>query len=438
MRIEATGTAILIFFTSLLAIPVVQAETERLNPDPQHDQGVQLARDGKHRQGLAVLEKILQKQPDNYAVRRDSVIIATWAKDCDLALEHYEFIQDAPKKEAYLLIPVAECLHQQDRQQEAITLLQNGRQDWPDDEELKEKLVEYQQQRQLDTAPTISATLRNDTSDQGNVEWLFETRYGQQIFTDTRAYARFLAVRADDPEFDTGDLNRIGAGITHHLTYQVTLDAEVSTDVKQSGEEGITLTGIYTPYYLWEVGAQYASFAEDVPLRAKALRITSDRTTIFAGFHTDDYRWTWSGSTNYYDFSDGNERRNFYTDGSYAYYLEWNLEHRVTLGWFQSHNTLDDTVYYNPKDDRSVTLTHKTSYVYDSRFERHADHFSIYAGNYWQRNYNSEMIYGISFQQEYGFTLHDYFSWGAQVGSAVYDAQREDETHVFITYEHKF
>lgn len=411
-----------------------------LSDDPLHDKGVKTAREGNHREGLSILQSILDKNPDNYAVRRDFIIIATWAGDCDLALEHYQIIKDAPKQEAYLLVPVSDCLNARDRSAEAIDLLEKGASQWPDDEELKEKLAELKAERDYATAPAVSVTLSSDSSDQGNLEWLLETRYSQQVLKDTRAYVRALAVRADDPEFATGDLNRLGVGAIHHLNFQWTFDVELSTDVKQSGEEGITAAALYQPYYLWQLGLQHATFAEDVPLRAKAVGITSDRTSAFVDFRTDDFRWTWSAGVNQYDFSDNNSRKNFYTAGSYAYHLKPKLEHRLILDLYRSQNSLPATeaVYYNPSRDSTINLTHKTSLVYDSRFERHVDHFLVFVGDYWQQTYGSNVVYGVGVQQEYNFTDYDYFTWGAGVESRIYDGDREQQINGYVSYEHKF
>ncbi|MDX1812823.1 MAG: hypothetical protein R3240_12780, partial [Gammaproteobacteria bacterium] len=103
------------------------AAAETLNDDPLHDKAVNTAREGNPREGLAILQSILDKNPSNYPVRRDVVIIATWADDCDLALKNYKLIQDAPDQESYLLIPVSECLVARDRQADAIVLLEKAR-----------------------------------------------------------------------------------------------------------------------------------------------------------------------------------------------------------------------------------------------------------------------------------------------------------------------
>lgn len=450
MQVRTITIAIAIAIAKIIAIigllfggPAYSADEEQttaLNDNPQHEQGVQLAREGKPREGLAILQKLIEKDPGNYAVRRDMVIIATWADDCALALKHYEKIKNVQDQEAYLLVPVSECLAEQDRLADAIKLLKKGAEQWPEDEELAQKLEELEKQNRSQTAPLLSVSIANNNSDQGNVEWLLETRYSRQVLSDTRAYARFLAARADDPEFATGDLNRLGAGVTHHLNDKITLDLELSTDVKDGGEEGITGTLVYQPRELWELGAQHATFSEDLPLRAKAADITSDRTNGYADFHTEDYRWTWSASASHYEFSDNNTRESFSTAASYAYYLEPSLEHRVIVDLSKSSNSLPgtDVVYFNPSHDTGITLTHKTSIVYDSRFQRHVDHLSVFLGSYEQQHFAQKPVYGLEVQQEYTLSDFIFVSWGAGYASRVYDGNREQEFSVFAAYEQKF
>ena len=440
IRIQIIGILFWSFASLAVAEPARAAKDAPQDNDSQQDKGVQLAREGKYQEGLAILQKLLDKNPGNYAVRRDYVIIATWAGDCDLALENYEKIKTAKQQEGYLIVAVSDCLNEQNRPEEAIELLRKAEKQTPDDEEVKQKLVELNKEYDLNTAPTLTVTLSNNNSDQGNQEWLFETRYSQQVLKDTRAYARFLAARADDPKFATGDLNRLGVGAIHHLNYQVSVDVELSTDVKNSGEEGITGTVLYQPYYLWELGLQYASFAEDLPLRAKAADITSDRTSVFADFRSKDYRWNWSANASQYSFSDSNTRKSFSTAAGYAHYMTPSLEHRLILDYYRSSNTLpgSSAVYFNPSRDSAINLTHKTSFVYDSRFKRHVDNIFVSLGSYWQKDFDRKLVYGFGFQQEYTFTDTAYFTWGASYNSRVYDSNREREIGVFATYEQKF
>lgn len=428
------------FFTGFDLVNAADSNDNSQQLETQHEKGVQLGRDGQYQQGLAILQKILDKHPDNYAVRRDFVVIASWAQDCDLALKNYTKIKSAKHQEGYLLAAVADCLSEQNRTEQAIALLENGARQSPGDDDIQDKLVELKKAQKLNTVPKLTVSLTNDNSDQGNQEWLFETRYSQHVLKDTRGYVRFLTNRAQDPKFATGDLNRLGVGAIHHLNYQLSFDVELSTDVKSGGDEGITGTVIYQPYYLWELGAQHASFAEDLPLRAKAQNISSDRTSLFVNFHSKDYRFDWSANASQYSFTDGNNRKSFSTAGGYAYFMKPSLEHHLIADFYRSTNSLPSgsTVYFNPSRDSSINLTHKTSIVYDSRFKRHVDSFFVYVGSYWQQSFDREPVYGLGLQQEYNFTNTAYLTWGSSYNSRVYDGNREREIDVFVTYEQKF
>jgi tetratricopeptide (TPR) repeat protein len=423
-------------FTGLTTANAAQT----LDINSQQEKGVQLGREGKYQEGLAILQKILDKNPGNYAVRRDFVVIATWAGDCDLALKNYEKIKQAKHQEGYLIAAVSDCLNEQNRPEQAIALLEKGAKQSPDDDDIKQKLTELKKEHKLNTAKSLRVSLSNNNSDQGNQEWLFETRYSQQVLKDTRAYARLLVARADDPKFATGDLNRLGVGAIHHLNYKLSFDVELSTDVQSSGEEGITGTVLYQPHYLWELGAQHASFAEDLPLRAKAADVSSNRTSLFADFHSPDYRFEWSANASQYRFSDSNTRKSFSTTAGYAHYMTASLEHRLIVDFYRSSNTLPSgsVVYFNPGRDTAINLTHKSSLVYDSRFKRHVDNFFVYLGSYWQKDYDRKPVYGFGLQQEYNFTDTAYFTWGASYNSHVYDGRREREIGVFASYEQKF
>lgn len=438
MRVRIITNVLICILLLFWGLTAVSAQT--LSDDPLHDKAVKLAREGDNQQGLSILQSILDKDPENYAVRRDLIIIATWAENCGLALKNYQLIKDAPNQEAYLLVAVSDCLNETNRRSEAIALLEKGRAQWPEDEELEQKLAELNNEQQSETAPKVSVSLSSNNSDQGNLEWLLETRYSQQLLKDTRGYARFLAARANDPEFATGDLNRLGAGITHHLNFRWTFDVMVSTDVTESGEEGLTGTVFFQPHELWELSAQHATYAEDLPLRAKATDTTSDRSSFSADFHTQDYQWTWSAGVSMYDFSDGNKRKSYSTAGDYAYYLQPKLEHRLALDLYRATNTLPATnvVYYNPSRETSITLTHKTTVVFNTRFVRHVDNYYAYIGNYAQEGYGGEAIYGVGVQQEYQFTDNDYFTWEGGLGSRVYDGKREQQASISVSYEHTF
>lgn len=88
----------------------VAAETDRLEGTyTAHTRGVELARQGRYDAGLAVLEPLLRRFPDDYPLRRDVTLVHAWKGDCDQALTHFEPLRTRARLDAYLIAPVADC-----------------------------------------------------------------------------------------------------------------------------------------------------------------------------------------------------------------------------------------------------------------------------------------------------------------------------------------
>lgn len=449
---NVTIGSLLIFY---LINPLMAEENTPLNDDPTHNQGVELARQGKHKEGLKLLQSILNKTPDNYPVQRDFIIIARWADDCDLVLKRYQQIKSRPNKEAYLLVPVAECLEENARLQQAIDLLKAGLKDWPDDEELQSTLKRFEAEKNKQLAATLSFSYSNSHSEpdddnnpnpvQGSNEWRLDARYEQRLLWDElRAYVRYTAVRAHDPDpaFDTRDLNRRGLGFTYRVNYQWTLDYEYSDDSNEDNAQGNTGLIMYKPDPLWEFSLEYASYAEDIPLRVDANNpeaIESDRSVLASNYHSKDYQWTWHISSSHYDFSDQNQRKSLYTSLGLAFELEHQREQRVILELYRGSNSLrESVVYYNPEEETSVALAYRIDFVYDSKFQRHVDRVQVTVGSYNQENYGSEAIYSINAGQDYDFNDNHSMSYGISYGSSVYDGGRETQASGNLSYAYRF
>ena len=67
--------------------------------ESEHQRAIEIAHNDDHDGALVILGNLLNSHPDNYPVRRDYVVIASWKGDCDDALEKYQPIKDHPNKE---------------------------------------------------------------------------------------------------------------------------------------------------------------------------------------------------------------------------------------------------------------------------------------------------------------------------------------------------
>jgi tetratricopeptide (TPR) repeat protein len=413
-------------------------ESNTENWEAEHQRGVELARDGQYEESLRILNSLLERFPDNYPIQRDYIIIATWKGDCRNALTRYKKIQAHLQQEPYLILPVSECLVKQKKFQQASALLQKGLDWWPDNEELKSAQSAVQTALERDAQGILTVSLSTHKSQFGSREWLLSTKYSDKVYDRTRLYAHFLGKRADDPGFKTGEMNRLGMGVEYTITNQLLLDQEFSFDVSRSGEFGSTTALNYTPHELWAMNLSYATFADDISLRATGVDTKAKRLTAGADYHTADYRWEWGASTAYYDYNDGNKRKSLFTYGGYGFEMKPQREQHLILGIYGSQGETIDVPYYNPKSDLSATLTYRLDLVYDSRFQRHVDHIYVVAGSYKQENYGTDATGALRFEQDYDLNRDRSLSWGVAYTSNVYDGNRESGVDAYLTFVQRF
>ena len=438
MRFSTILLALILPFLTQHALAQEQKVAEKNSLESEHQRAIKLAHDDQLDAALVILKNLLTSHPDHYAIRRDFVVISGWNGNCDAAVKEFQPIKNRPNKEDYLIAAVAQCMSNTRRNDEALALLREGTQAYPENEEIKSQYKSLLNDIVIDRKPELNLRAGTGQSDAGNQDYFFEAKYSQQFAPAARWFARYFTTFADDPEFDTGDIHRGGAGIMYWFNPQWYLEQEFSIELDGFEDTGSTTTLIFYPTSLLELFAQYASYAEDVPLRAKALGIDSDRFTLSAYYHTRDYRWEWYGSYSAYDFSDSNNRTSYYTNLGYAYEMTDKREQRVIAELSGSSNTLDNTVYFNPKSDMTIALVHRTSFVFDSKYDRHVDHLNVFVGQYDQEGYSAKATYGASYEQQYDFSNVHSFSWWLEIASRVYDGERETIGSFLVNYYRKF
>lgn len=415
----------------LIAISPCHAENERESArelDAEHRRGVELAREGHYDAGLAVLTALLGKYPGSYPLERDIVIVTAWKGDCRATVRRYERIHDYPDPEPYLILPVSDCLIKLGRTNEAIALLDDGRRRLPDDADLSAAYASAVARRAALFRHELRLEVNTNTSDQGKREWIWGATVSRRLADRTHVYARYANTHSSYDEFQTGKQDRLGVGIVHEFRNNVVVTQEFSDDIHRNGQNGSLTSVVFLPNDLWRFGASHTSFAEDLPLRAKAQLIDARQSSVFTDFHTADYLWSWTASASRYDFSDTNRRTTLFTSLGYAYEMKPKREQRVFLEYYQSDNTLDNAIYFNPSHDRSVSVLHKTDFVYDSRFPRHVDHLYLSLGLYDQEGFAGRTTWGVRYEQDYDLTNRTALLVGVGYGRRVYDGASEYET----------
>ena len=419
-----------------LSAPLLAQVAFDESPDALHERAVNLARQEKYTEAISILDSILANDPKNYPVQRDYIIISTWMGRCDVALARYEKIKKHPDRETYLITPVAQCLADEGKTEAALDMLTDANRR-SGDEESQDALRQIKRRFALDRRPIFDAAAATTKSDAGARDWLFSARLKTKINDRAAWYARFLHARADDPKFETGDFHRLGVGIIYGINRNVTLIEDLAAEMDGGSSFGSTTTLVLTPSVSLQGQLELATFAEDVPLRARALGIDAHRFTASANYHTLDYRWDAAGGAAFYDFSDGNNRHALNGALGYAFELAPRREQRIIGNVYHTGNTLDNTVYYNPERDLSMTLTYKLDLVYESKFPRHVDHIYAHVGSYAQSGVNPFPIYGVRYEQDYDFNEATSLTWGAALRQSVYDGNREFEANFNVSVSRK-
>ena len=406
--------------------------------DREHQRGVALAREGRHDEALAVLTALRGKYPGHYPVERDIVVITAWKGDCRATVARHVPLRDHPAPEPFYALPVSECLIEVGRLDEAVTLLDNSRQRHPDNAELLVAQASAHARRAARRLHDLRLEAGTNDSDQGKREWLWGTRLARKLADRTSVYVRHAVSRSGDDALRTGRQDRLGVGVEHEFALNLVLAQEFSGDIRRGGRGGSLTSVVYLPVDAWRFGASYTSFAEDLPLRAKAQQIEAKRSSVFTGFRTSDHRWSWVASASRYDFSDGNRRSVLFTSPGYAYELQPRREQRVFLEYYRSSNTLDNAVYFNPARDENVSVVHKTSFVFDSRFRRHVDHLYLSVGTYGQKGFDRHGVWGVRYEQDYDFTRNTALTAGVGYARRVYDGSHEFETSLNVVFRWRF
>lgn len=409
----------------------------------EHTRAVELARAGRYEEGLAILYGLLERFPDDYPLQRDTIVILTWKGDCEEALRRFARLRARDDLEPYLIVPVSDCLLAAERPKEAAWIARRALARHPGHEALEHALLKAQVALKLaghdEERPEARFALVSDESERGPREWRAEAEASARVASGTRLYARYLFARSSEAQFDPGELDRLGLGIRYRFDERWLLEQELARDTRRSGQGASHTALVFEPRDNWHYVLRHTTWAEDLPLRARAAGVEARRSGLSADYHSLDWAWEAYAAVSRYDFSDGNERTSLYGTIGHAYARRPEREQRLFVEIYQSRNTLGDTQpYFNPRRDRDLGLVHRTDFSYDTRYRRHVDRFSVMLGSYWQEGFGSHTRFGARFEQDYDFDDANALSWAIAWRRSVYDGTGEKELRVELYYRRRF
>jgi tetratricopeptide (TPR) repeat protein len=406
------------------------------------DCAVRRAQAGDHDGALAILGPLAERDPENYPLQRDIVVITAWKGDCPATLRRFDALPNRQAPEPYFAVAVADCLLDAERPREAVTLVRKALENEPGNESLRHAL----EKAQLALVPRgidhpyreIVFEVATDETDQGLREWRSRLEVSDRLAQRTRIYARYLHARSDDPEFSDGNLNRAGLGLRHRFDERWFGEVEVSGDTQNSGQGGTSAQVVFEPRDTWRFNLAATSFAEDLPLRARAAGVEADRREGGAEYNSLDHVWHWRASANSWDFTDTNRRDSLYTTVGYAYEMLPYREQRLYGEWYQSRNTLDGAPYFNPSRDRSLGIVHRTDFILSSRYKRHVDSLYLALAAYDQEDFDVHNVWSVKYEQDYDFDDFNRLNWGVGYGRNVYDGESEYVSAAHLRYARRF
>lgn len=410
--------------------------------EAQHLHAVKLARAGKHDEALRILDGLIQDFPDNYPLHRDHILITIWKGDCEDALRHFRRVR-SHEHPPYLIVPVGDCLLDQNRPNEAAALARDGLARHPGDASLDHALSKatlvVEAGRPIDESrPAVAFEFLTDESDQGLREWFSRLEGSVRVAERTRLYARYSVARSDDAALDAGDFDRAGIGVRYRFSERLSIDQEFSTDARVSGKTGAATILAYAPFDSWMFTGQYTTFAEDMPLTARAAGVEGKHGGVAAEYNSRDYVWYGLVTLNRYDFSDTNRRENLFGMIGRTFEVLPYREQTLYGEFYSSRNSLADAPYFNPGRDRYTGIIHRTNFIFESRYKRHVDSLFLSLGSYWQEGYGSHGKWGVRYEQDYDFTATSHLNLGVAYERNVYDAQSEYETRLALRFIKSF
>ena len=272
----------------------------------------------------------------------------------------------------------------------------------------------------------------------GSRDWGIESRlYTPPIDEDWRVFAGAGYARADFTE-GTGQHRWQTVGVEQR-TRDMTLEAEVSNHSYGYGsKQGAAVSIARDINDNWQYGGSLGYLLATTPLRALNDDVTANGGSAFIRWRANESR-EWKLSLSPSHFSDGNNRLEALLNGREGIYSSSHVQVDLGLEVGASHNTKEDTVYFNPKSDftvlPSVTVNHVLYHRYETQWSQQ---FQIGAGTYTQRDYSTGGIGLIGYGQRYRW--NDVLDVGANLSliSRPYDGDRERDLRLLVDLNYRF
>lgn len=231
--------------------------------------------------------------------------------------------------------------------------------------------------------------------------------------------------------------NRFGAGVEGRWP-DATLAAELYTGSGISSRAGASLSGQWQPNDFLTMHADVQRFGWETPLRALHYGITADSVGASLAYAWHESRVASLGLRQA-RFSDGNHRVQLSADIAQKIIDRPHFDLTIRPAFYTSRNSLADAPYFNPPQDRALSLTLEAQHLLSRFYERSwRQQMAVTLGAYQQAQHRSEWTASARYAHVHALAPFTEFQYGVQWSRAVYDGEAERGLGLFMRLQHRF
>ena len=264
----------------------------------------------------------------------------------------------------------------------------------------------------------------------GNQSWLIDEMLHSGTFNHYwRAFEHSFNAEATFGN-TVGTRHRIGIGADYRSpAWQIS--GELNQDLDGLDNVGAILSTSWLPSDQWRLDTGIESNSNDIPMKASAAGITKQALNLGTSYSHQESR-NLSANFGYSWYSDSNRRIEAGANWMERWWSGSTYKLDTRLGVFASNNTLDDAVYFNPRNDASIdaqminewTLWRNYQYNFKNRL-------ALGLGQYWQQDFGSKGIDIVRYEHEWNWGPYRALNYGIAYERHPYDG--ETDKHISVS-----
>ncbi|BET97610.1 poly-beta-1,6 N-acetyl-D-glucosamine export porin PgaA [Xenorhabdus taiwanensis] len=241
-------------------------------------------------------------------------------------------------------------------------------------------------------------------------------------------------------QFSEGrSLNRDLRGGVEWRSRDLWLESEVSSrNYRHGNKMGLRIAAWYDFNDQWRLGSSAERFSRNTPLRALGNDIHANGGQIYTRWRYSE-RSQWSARFAPAFFSDGNHRFEYGIDGLQRLYTASYLKLDAQLELSTTHNTRQNTPYFNPKSDFTFLPELEADHIMYRHYQTvWSQQVVAGIGQYWQQGYGSGLITIMGYGQR--IKWNDVIDAGVRLtlDKRPYDGKRESNLQAAFDLIYRF